>query len=503
MTFGQSTALTSATRRPKIASCAAHVVFFIVLAATLVAGIVNATAQGSPTANYGASASQPQAGASAPQTGVILQVDLNHTINVAYWVETLGGCPDGDTGQWTINTPPGDGTTSTAIIGGTPVGSCAPNPPCDSAGPNPAGTLQCYGALQYTLTQPIPCGQTDTLNATWQSSRGVIEAGMWSPAYAPLAVTHNFFGPCNASLPFGSGIPFGGGVPAGGAASLPPANSTQNLALWQMSQLGLVNSALISSVPSNWSIIGQRDFDGDGYTDLLWRDSTTGTVVIWFMKSFQVASTTSLGAVPSNWNVYGTGNLDQSIDAKGSLPGSILWRDDTAGTVAIWFIRSGSVALTASLGVVPLSWKIVGSDNKGKIFWRDTSGNLSIWQMNGSKIVSAVGLGNVPPNWTISGLGDFYGDGNSGILWRDSNTNTVAIWRLKGTQIQSTTSLGVLPSLWSIVSTGDYNGDGKSDILLEDSGGNLAVWYMNGGQIASSAGLGNIAGWTVLSSNSE
>ena len=204
-----------------------------------------------------------------------------------------------------------------------------------------------------------------------------------------------------------------------------------------MSQLGLVNSALISSVPSNWSIIGQRDFDGDGYTDLLWRDSTTGTVVIWFMKSFQVASTTSLGAVPSNWNVYGTGNLDQSIDAKGSLPGSILWRDDNAGTVAIWFIRSGSVALTASLGVVPLSWKIVGSDNKGKIFWRDTSGNLSIWQMNGSKIVSAVGLGNVPPNWTIAGLGDFYGDGNSSILWRDSNTNTVAIWRLKGTQIQS------------------------------------------------------------------
>ena len=45
----------------------------------------------------------------------------------------------------------------------------------------------------------------------------------------------------------------------------------------------------------------------------------------------------------------------------------------------------------------------------------------------------------------------------------------------------------MLPSLWSIVSTGDYNGDGKSDILLEDSDGNLAVWYMNGGQIASSA----------------
>ena len=67
------------------------------------------------------------------------------------------------------------------------------------------------------------------------------------------------------------------------------ANSTQNIAFWQMGQLGLISSKLISNVPSNWSIVGQRDFNGDGYTDLLWRDSTTGTVAIWFIQGFQVA----------------------------------------------------------------------------------------------------------------------------------------------------------------------------------------------------------------------
>jgi hypothetical protein len=481
---------------------ATHAVFMAIVAMTVSAAAISAMAQGSPSANYSASASRQQAATSAPLIGGIFQADLNNPVYVIGFVETFNGCPDGDTGQWTITPPPGDGTATGVVIGGTPLGGCAPNPPCDAAGPNPAGTLQCFGTLQYTLTQPIPCGQNDTLGATWQSSHGVTQSGMWEPAYIPLAVTHNFFGPCNASLPFGSGIPFGGGIPAGSGAPLPAGNSTQNIAFWQMGQSGLISSKLISNVPSNWSIVGQRDFNGDGYTDLLWRDSTTGTVAIWFIQGFQVLSTTSLGAVPSNWNVYGTGNLDHGIDTKG-LSGSILWRDDNAGTVAIWFIRSGSVALTASLGVVPLSWKIVGSDNKGNIFWRDTSGNLAIWQMNGSKIVSAVGLGNVPPNWTIVGYGDFYGDGNSSILWRDSNTNTVAIWRLKGTQFQSSTSLGVVPSLWNIVSTGDYNGDGKSDIMWEDSGGNLVIWYMNGTQVASSAALGNIAGWTVLSSNSE
>ena len=61
----------------------------------------------------------------------------------------------------------------------------------------------------------------------------------------------------------------------------------------------------------------------------------------------------------------------------------------------------------------------------------------------------------------------------------------------------------MVPSTWNIAQTGDYNGDGKSDILWEDNSANLAVWYMNGAQIASTAGLGNVAGWTVLSADSD
>jgi hypothetical protein len=272
-----------------------------------------------------------------------------------------------------------------------------------------------------------------------------------------------------------------------------------------MGQSGFANSGLIAGgVPISWSIIGQRDFNGDGYTDLLWRDSTTGTVAIWFMNGFQVTSTATLGAVPSNWNVYGTGNLDHGVDNGGSKPGNILWRDDNSGAVAIWFMSAGKVSSTASLGVVPLSWKIVASNDKGYIFWRDTTGNLSIWQMSGSQVVNSAGLGTVPTNWAVAGLGDFYGDGNTDILWRDSNTGTVVIWRLNGTQFQSAASLGVVPSVWNIVQTGDYNGDGKSDILWQDNNGNLAVWYMNGGQVASTAGLGNIGTtWIVQSANSE
>jgi hypothetical protein len=29
-------------------------------------------------------------------------------------------------------------------------------------------------------------------------------------------------------------------------------------------------------VPANWSIVGTADFNGDGKSDLLWRDSNSG-----------------------------------------------------------------------------------------------------------------------------------------------------------------------------------------------------------------------------------
>jgi FG-GAP-like repeat len=51
---------------------------------------------------------------------------------------------------------------------------------------------------------------------------------------------------------------------------------------------------------------------------------------------------------------------------------------------------------------------------------------------------------------------------------------------------------------------GDYNGDGVSDILWIDNSGNVALWLMSGGQIFSTAGLGNVGTtWSVQAQNAE
>jgi hypothetical protein len=70
---------------------------------------------------------------------------------------------------------------------------------------------------------------------------------------------------------------------------------------------GLTAGAL-GNVPTTWSIAPVGDYNGDGNSDLLWRD-TSGNTSIWFMNGTSVTSTGIVGNVPTNWTV-------QSVNAE-------------------------------------------------------------------------------------------------------------------------------------------------------------------------------------------
>jgi uncharacterized repeat protein (TIGR03803 family) len=275
-------------------------------------------------------------------------------------------------------------------------------------------------------------------------------------------------------------------------------DSSGNAALWLMNGGSVSSSGGIGNVPSAWSIVGQRDFNGDGKHDLLWRD-TSGNTAIWFLNGLQVSSSSSIGNVPTTWTVVGT------ADFNGDGKGDILWHSNT-GVTAIWLMNGTQVSLSASLGTIPTSWSAVGTadfngDGKADILWRDTGGNTAIWFMNGTQISSTSSIGNVPTSWTIVATGDFNGDGKADILWRDGSGNT-AIWLMNGASVSSSAGLGVVPTTWSVKETGDYNGDGKADILWRDTSGNTAIWFMSGTAGSSTAGLGTIAtSWTIQGTN--
>jgi hypothetical protein len=56
-------------------------------------------------------------------------------------------------------------------------------------------------------------------------------------------------------------------------------------------------------MPTGISLVLTGDFNGDGMTDMLWRNTASGDASIWFMNGMAIASTGAVGNIPTSWNV--------------------------------------------------------------------------------------------------------------------------------------------------------------------------------------------------------
>jgi streptogramin lyase/alpha-tubulin suppressor-like RCC1 family protein len=305
----------------------------------------------------------------------------------------------------------------------------------------------------------------------------------------PTTATHNFDGDGRSDI-------------AWRQTSSPP-GAIGDSAIWLLNGTQILQAASLGTVPTDWTIVGQRDFDGDRKHDWLWRQDI-GTVAIWLLNGVQIAQTGVLGTVPIDWSISGT------ADFNGDGKGDILWRD-TNGTVAIWLLSGLQILQSAALGTVPTTWAIAAAgdfngDGMADILWRDSStGAVAIWLIGGLRILQTGSLATVPLSWVINGIGDFNGDGKWDILWRDNSTGAVAIWLLNGLVVSQSGGLGSVGPEWVIVETGDFNGDGKSDLLWRNTNsGAIAIWFLNGLQVASAAGTGAVGlEWTIQELNAD
>jgi large repetitive protein len=274
-------------------------------------------------------------------------------------------------------------------------------------------------------------------------------------------------------------------------------NTNGDVAIWQMNgpTVTIANLASTSSLTPSWQTAGTGDFNGDGKSDILWRSndgSLDGRVAIWQMNGPVVLSSdiTSTPSLPNTWKVTGVG------DFNGDGKSDILWRNDN-GSIDIWQMNGATVVASnlTSTSSLDSTWKAAGTgdfngDGKSDILWRNDDGSVALWQMDGFNVSnsSLTSTPSLDPSWKINGNADFNGDGKADILWRNTNTGAIAIWQMNGATVLSSslTSTSSLDSTWQVTGTGDFNGDGKADILWRKDSGSVVVWEMNGAAVLAS-----------------
>jgi FG-GAP repeat len=75
------------------------------------------------------------------------------------------------------------------------------------------------------------------------------------------------------------------------------------VAVWLMNGASVASSGVLGLLPpATWTLAAVGDFNGDGNSDLLWRD-TAGDTAIWFMNGTTVSSTGALGNIAAIWTV--------------------------------------------------------------------------------------------------------------------------------------------------------------------------------------------------------
>lgn len=250
---------------------------------------------------------------------------------------------------------------------------------------------------------------------------------------------------------------------------------TAEFQMWQWADLDAWYTcawpcAYYKGTPWVWQAVG--DFNGDGSSDVFWRDTSNGenAVMLSSLYSRRITAVRNM-----EWSVAGAGDFD------GDDRSDLLWRNHRTGSNVIW--HSADYSRQSRLTAVrDLRWQVAGigdfnGDGRSDIVWHHGgSGRNTIWLSGGYRtqqpMVTVTDL-----SWRIQGVGDFNGDGEDDIAWRKINSGRNVIW-LSGDYWKQQATTGVTDLDWTIGAVGDYDDDGRDDLMWRNyrTGANV-IWH--------------------------
>jgi hypothetical protein len=232
-------------------------------------------------------------------------------------------------------------------------------------------------------------------------------------------------------------------------------------------EVGLLGESALPDLPAGHWIVGNGDYDGDGFADVLLREESTGNLHLWLIRDGAVAAEVAMAESPAvDWEVAGSADYD------GDGRDDILLRNRGVGRLEIWRLDG-----TEIVGVTELDdpfgegSEVVGTgdydgDDRADILWQ-SGADLTIWLLGGTSEALEVALSVPSASWEVVGTGDYDGDGQSDILECDRDTGRLVVALVVNGEVIHREHLDSRDYKWrQVVSSGDYDGDGRTDILL-------------------------------------
>jgi Fibronectin type III domain/FG-GAP-like repeat len=235
----------------------------------------------------------------------------------------------------------------------------------------------------------------------------------------------------------------------------------------------------------------------DQRPSIFWRHSQTGDLRTWHLSGTSVVDTRSLtinGVPDTNWKIVGTGDLN------GDGHTDLVWRNEADGAVAGWLLTNNVVIQTGLLsipGVTDPAWRVVGvgdtdGDRRADLVWRHSSGLLGTWFMRGLQVVrtSLMNASIIDSNWQIAAVGDINLDGKADLVWRHTD-GWIGAWMLNGLNVTATSyfSINRVDLAWRVVAVSRTDALSAPALVWQHDTGGIGLWYVNGPNVLNTSFL--------------